>query len=210
MLMVGVLVEVDAALRAQALAIRLAQRLQRQFLDQRVAQQRLEVGPCAAVEQRVRVFRLVLAGDDVHFLFLAVLAGLSALAGGGLVLIREEGGDVHRPIALDRLQAARAFGMHGSADTRVQNQTVDDRIERADHAHIRAFVHAHDFIADAARRGESGVDLLALPRTRGHLRHGNGPWGIFSTCHSSVFHRFLAMRFAMRSTRVTRLVQFSG
>ena len=43
-----------------------------------------------------------------------------------------------------------------------------------------------------------------------YLRHGNGPWGIFSTCHSSVFHRFLAMRFAMRSTRVTRLVQFSG
>ena len=44
-MMVRILVQIGAALRAQSQAIRLAQRLQRQFLDQRVAQKRLEYRP---------------------------------------------------------------------------------------------------------------------------------------------------------------------
>ena len=69
-MMVRILVQIGAALRAQSQAIRLAQRLQRQFLDQRVAQKRLNIGPGSAFKQRIRILRLVFAGDNVDFLFL--------------------------------------------------------------------------------------------------------------------------------------------
>ena len=79
-MMVGILVQIGAALRAQSQAIRLAQRLQRQFLDQRVAQKRLNIGPGSAFKQRIRILRLVFAGDNVDFLFLdAALAVLPPL-----------------------------------------------------------------------------------------------------------------------------------
>ena len=78
--MVRILVQIGAALRAQSQAIRLAQRLQRQFLDQRVAQKRLNIGPGSAFKQRIRILRLVFAGDNVDFLFLdAALAVFAAL-----------------------------------------------------------------------------------------------------------------------------------
>ena len=45
MMMIGLFVQIDAALRAQSFAIRLAERLQRQLLHQGIAQQRLQIGP---------------------------------------------------------------------------------------------------------------------------------------------------------------------
>ena len=75
----------------------------------------------------------------------------------------EERSDVHRPIALDRFQTAGAFGVHGGTDAGVENQAVDNGVERADNGHIRTLLNADDLIADAARCGERCVDLLALP-----------------------------------------------
>ena len=133
MMMVRFLVQIGAALRAQSQAIRFAQRLQRQFLNQRVTQQSLDVGPGAAFKQRIRILRLVFAGNNVDFLFLgAALAVFAALTGCnvcGLVFIGEERGDVHRPIALDRFQTAGAFGVHGGTDAGVENQAVNNRIK---------------------------------------------------------------------------------
>ena len=186
-MMVRFLVQIGTALRTQSQAIRFAQRLQRQFFNQRVTQQSLDIGPGAAFKQRIRILRLVFAGDNVDFLFLdAALAIFAALTGRnvcGLVFIREERGDVHRPIALDRFQATGAFRMHGGADAGVENQAVNNRIKRSDNSDVSTLLNADDLIADAARCGERCVDLLALPGSRGDLRHGNRPRGIFDTCH---------------------------
>lgn len=48
------------------------------------ADHRLDVRECAVLQQRIRVFRLVLAGDDVDFVVLLALAALAV----GLVLTR--------------------------------------------------------------------------------------------------------------------------
>ena len=67
---VGILVEIHAALGAQATAILAAQRLQRQLIHQRIAQQRFKIGEGAVVEQWIRVFGFFLAGDDVDLVLL--------------------------------------------------------------------------------------------------------------------------------------------
>ena len=78
MMMVRVLVEVDAALRAQSPAVLAAQGLQWQRLHQRVTQQRLQVGERPVSAQRIHVLGLVLPRDDLHVLVL----GLAVRAGG--------------------------------------------------------------------------------------------------------------------------------
>ena len=181
-MMVGILVQIGTALRAQTPAIRSAQWLQRQRFDQRVADHRLDVRECAVLQQRIRVFRLVLAGDDVDFVVLLALAALAV----GLVLtrlVREEHRHINRPVLVNRLQAARALADEWRDQAAGEDQAVHNRIELPAHVYGLTFLDADNAVANAGRCREIGVNRLGLTGARSNLRYRNGPRGIFNSCH---------------------------
>ena len=155
MLVFGVLVEVDAALRAQAFAVGLAQRLQRQAFGEGVAQQGLEIGEATVGAKRVGVFGFLFSGDDVGVVVRFVF----------LVGVGEERGDVGAPVVLQGFEAAGALRVDGGGDVGVEYQAVHDGVERSVHMNRFTFGHADNGVADSARGGEVRVHGGALPRS---------------------------------------------